>query len=111
MISNSIVTPIKALWNRFLVSSEPKNGNLHTFWLHQDSLPDFVLSSQPAMRFLDLLGPLFWSQLPERNLIRNWGQPTIPNAAFLTACLIKLEEGRDSMGDLLLYLEEHPALI
>lgn len=111
MRSNSIVTPVKALWNRFLVSNEPQNGNLHTFWLHPDSLPDFVRSSQPAMRFLDLLGPLFWSQLPERNLIRNWGQTTIPNTAFLAACLIKLEDGRDSMGDLLLYLEEHPALI
>jgi len=111
MISNSIVTPVKALWNRFQVSSEQKKGNLQTFWLHQDSLPDFVHSSQPAMRFLDLLGPLFWSQIPERNLIRNWGQTTIPNTAFLAACLIKLEDGRDSMGDLLLYLEEHPALI
>ncbi|MCK7481563.1 MAG: hypothetical protein M0C28_33585 [Candidatus Moduliflexus flocculans] len=44
-------------------------------------------------------------------MIRNWGQSTIPNSAFLAACLIKLEEGRDSMGDLLLYLHEHPALI
>jgi hypothetical protein len=51
------------------------------------------------------------SRVPERNLVRNWGQSTISNAAFLAAYLIKLEEGRDSMGDLLLYLQEHPALI
>jgi len=63
------------------------------------------------MRYLDLLGPLEWGRLPERNLVRDWGQPVIPNAAFLAACLIKLEDGRDSMGDLLVYLCEHPALI
>ena len=111
MIRAAIVTPVKALWSRFQVSNEPQNGNLHTFWLHQDYLPEFVRSSKPAMRFLNLLGPLSWSQLPERNLIRNWGQPAIPNIAFLAACLIKLEDDRDSMGDLLLYLQEHPALI
>lgn len=63
------------------------------------------------MRYLNFLGPLEWASLPERNLARDWGQPVIPNAAFLAACLIKLEEGRDSMGDLLIYLGEHPALV
>lgn len=111
MISYSIVTPVKALWNRIQVSNGSRRGSLHDYWLHQERLPEFVLTSQPAMRFLNLLGPLVWSQIPERNLTRNWGQPTIPNASFLAACLLKLEEGRDSMGDLLLYLEEHPALI
>jgi hypothetical protein len=111
MIGNSIVTPIQALWSRFQVSVVEKHTDLHTFWLHQDDLPDFVRESPVAMRYLDLLGPLFWDHLPERNLVRNWGQPTISNAAFLAACLIKLEDGRDSMGDLLLYLREHPALI
>jgi hypothetical protein len=111
MIGNSIVTPIQALWSHFQVSVIEKRTDLHTFWQHRDDLPDFVRESPTAMRYLDLLGPLFWTQLPERNLVRNWGQSTISNAAFLAACLIKLEEGRDSMGDLLLYLQEHPALI
>jgi hypothetical protein len=111
MIGNSIVTPIQALWSHFQVSVVEKRTNLHAFWLHREDLPDFVHESPTAMRFLDLLGPLNWTQLPERNLVRNWGQPTICNAAFLAACLIKLEEGRDSMGDLLLYLKEHPSLI
>lgn len=110
MIGNSIVTPIQALWSRFRVSVIEKRTDLETFW--QDRiLPEFVYASPTAMRYLDLLGPLHWSKLPERNLVRNWGQPTISNAALLAACLIKLEEGRDSMGDLLLYLQEHPALI
>ncbi|NOH04717.1 MAG: hypothetical protein HND47_23475 [Chloroflexi bacterium] len=111
MIRNPIVTPVKALWSRFQASSSPKSGNLYACWVNQEKLPEFIRSSQPAVRFLNLLGPLFETQIPERNLIRNWGQPTIPNSAFLAACLIKLEEGRDSMGDLLLYLHEHPALI
>ena len=111
MIGNSIVTPIQALWSRFQVSVVEKRTDVHGFWLHPEDLPDFVCESATAMRYLDLLGPLSWAQLPERNLVRNWGQPTISNAAFLAACLIKLEEGRDSMGDLLLYLREHPALI
>lgn len=111
MIGNSIVTPIQALWSRFQVSVVEKRTDLHTVWLGREALPDFVHESPVAMRFLDLLGPLSWAQLPERNLVRNWGQPTISNAAFLAACLVKLEEGRDSMGDLLLYLREHPALI
>ncbi len=111
MIGNSIVTPIQALWSRFQVSVIEKRTDLHTVWLHPEELPDFVRQSPTAMRYLNLLGPLSWAQLPERNLVRNWGQPTISNAAFLAACLIKLEEGRDSIGDLLLYLREHPALI
>lgn len=111
MIRNPILTPVKALWSRFRTSHTPKSGDLYACWAHQDKLPEFVRTSLPAMRFLNLLGPLFETQIPERNLIRNWGQPTIPNSAFLAACLVKLEEGRDSMGDLLLYLHEHPALI
>ena len=111
MIGNSIVTPIQALWSHFQVSVVEKRRDLHAFWLDREALPGFVCESPTARRYLDLLGPLSWAQLPERNLVRNWGQPTISNAAFLAACLIKLEEGRDSMGDLLLYLKEHPALI
>ena len=111
MISNSIVNPVRTLWIQFRASSLQKRPDLHTTWLHQERLPDFVRTSPVAMRYLDLLGPLEWGRLPERNLVRNWGQPIIPNAAFLAACLIKLEDGRNSMGDLLIYLREHPALI
>jgi hypothetical protein len=64
-----------------------------------------------AQRYLTLLGPLAWGQLPERNLQRNWGQPTIPYAAFSAACLVKLNEGKDSMTDLRDFILEHPALI
>jgi hypothetical protein len=111
MIGNSIVTPIRAIWSRFQASNPQKRADLHTFWLHPARLPNFVRESPVAMRYLDLLGPLEWGRLPERNLVRDWGQSVIPNTAFLAACLVKLEDGRDSMGDLQIYLREHPALI
>jgi hypothetical protein len=76
MIRNPIVTPVKALWSRFQASNTPKSGDLYACWAQQDKLPEFVRTSLPAMRLLNLLGPLFETQIPERNLIRNWGQPT-----------------------------------
>jgi hypothetical protein len=63
------------------------------------------------MRLLDLLGPLPWHRFPERNLHRNWGQPTVPYAAFAAAYLVQLNEHRVHMSDLRTYLVEHPAFI
>jgi hypothetical protein len=63
------------------------------------------------MRLLDLLGPLAWPRFPERNLVRNWGQPTVPYAAFAAACLLQLNEHLFHMSDLRTYLCEHPAFI
>jgi hypothetical protein len=54
---------------------------------------------------------LDWSHFPERNLLRHWCQPAVSYAAFAGAMLIKLNEGLGSMGDLRLYLIEHPGLI
>jgi hypothetical protein len=59
---------------------------------------------------LDLLGPLHWAEFPERDLIRNWGQPTLPYAALAAAWLIQLNEGLVSMSLLRRYLVEHPLL-
>ncbi len=86
-------------------------ANLHAAWLQRNQLPGFVRDSPIAQRCLDLLGPLGWDRLPERDLRRNWGQPTIPYAAFIPACLLKLNEAQKSMGDLRLFLAEHPELI
>jgi hypothetical protein len=102
--------PNWAVWSHFRASKRSKRADLHTFWLHPERLPGFVRQSPVAMRFLDLLGPLDWSHFPERNLERDWGQPAVSYAAFLGAYLVKLEEGRDSMGDLRQYLLEHPGL-
>ena len=111
MKGNPILTPVHNFLNHFFRSNSSKHVDLHTCWLHPERLPGFVRESPVAMRYLDLLGPLDWTNLPERNLERDWGQAVSPNHAFLAACLIKLEEQRDSMGDLLQFMRENPALI
>jgi hypothetical protein len=81
---------------------------MHYYWQHPAALPPAVAASLPARRLLELLGPLDWTHLPERNLMRNWGHATVPHAAFITACLVKINEGKVSMGQLLDYLVDHP---
>jgi len=88
-----------------------KRPSLHSFWLQPESLPAFVRDCPPAMRTLDLLGPLDWDGVPERNLARDWGQATVPQTALIAALLIQLNEARRSMGALREYLREHPAFI
>jgi hypothetical protein len=74
----------------------PKTGlkppSLHTYWLHAHALPPGASDSPTILRCLDLLGPLDWDGVPERNLQRNWGQSTIPYTALIAAELIKLNE-------------------
>jgi hypothetical protein len=90
---------------------QSKRPTLQAAFRNPDQLPTFVSDCLPALRLLDLLGPLCWSEFPERNLQRNWGQTAIPHAAFSAACLLKLNEHLVSMGDLRQYLVEHPAFI
>lgn len=82
--------------------------DIHYYWQHPDALPPAVAASPPALRLLELLGPLNWPHLPERDLVRNWGHATVPHAAFIAACLVKINEGKSSMGQLLDYLADHP---
>ena len=107
--------PILSCFFRFAVHFRRvrpgKRPDLHTAWQQRMQLPQFIQCSPTAQRYLELLGPLHWSQLPERNLERNWGQPTIPYTAFIPACLLKLNEGQDSMGKLRLFLVEHPEFV
>ncbi len=107
MICNPILTRFEELSHLL----QPAQRDLHAAFLRSDRLPQWVQDCPSALRILDLLGPLPWNQFPERDLRRNWGQTTIPHAAFSAACLIKLEEKLVSMGDLRRYLVEHPAFI
>jgi hypothetical protein len=107
MVNNPILVRFSGLSSFF----QPKRTDLHSAFLNHGALPDFVSDCPSAMRILDLIGPLSWQAFPERNLLRNWGQPTIPHAAFSAACLLKLNENLVSMGDLRQYLLEHPAFI
>ncbi len=88
-----------------------KRPSLHTFWRQPEQLPEFVRDCPPAMRTLELLGPLDWDALPERNLARNWGQTIITQSALIATWLVGLNESRRSMGALHSYLREHPAFI
>ncbi len=107
-----IVTPFATLnnWLRGRLGRQ-KRPDLHSLWLHPEMLPSWVADSPPVLRTLDLLGPLHWERFPERDLQRNWGQTTVPYAAFAAAYLVKLNEGRVYMSNLCDYLLEHPALI
>jgi hypothetical protein len=114
MITQRLIDRLAALPQRcwdFFRPHVPQQPDLHTAWQQRDQLPDFVKSSPVAQRYLTLLGPLAWGRLPERNLERNWGQTTVPYAAFSAACLVKLNEGKDSMSGLRDFILDHPALL
>jgi hypothetical protein len=74
------------------------------------ALPRFVRRSALAVRYYRLLSPIDWAALPERNLSRNYGQPTVPYAAFVAAYLVKIDQRLVYISDLRCFLVEHPAL-
>jgi hypothetical protein len=85
--------------------------DLHTLWQFRDNLPKWITDSPTVMRCWELLAPLDWAHLPERDLQRDWGQPTIPYAAFLAAELIRLNEPLPTPERLHRFLVEHPGFI
>lgn len=90
----------------------PENKpNLHTYWHHPERWPVGAADSLTVQRNLELLGPLHWADVPERDLQRWWGQPTIPWATLAAVELLKLNDHRNSMGDVHNYLLEHPGFI
>ena len=112
MTDVSIVTQLP-LWTFALNSSKTpeKWPDLHTLWQFPEHLPPYICLSPTLLRYLDLLGPLDWGHLPERNLTRPWGRVTIPDAALAMAELIRLNEGLPSRGHLRRYLIEQPGFI
>jgi hypothetical protein len=95
------------IWRR---EKPPERSDLHTLWLQANLLPK-ALQSPTVERILDLLGPLDWPRFPERDLQRNWGQPTVPYAGLAAALLLMLNETLRSMSSLCRYLVEHPGFI
>jgi hypothetical protein len=86
-------------------------ADLHTLGDQKASLPPFVRQDPLAMRYLGLLGPLAWDHFPERDLHVQCGLAPVPYAPFAAACLVKLDQGLVSMGDLHRFLVEHPSLL
>jgi len=87
-----------------------KRPDLHTLWQHPERLPEWVAQSPTLTRYLDLLDPLAWGHVPERNLVRNWGQTTLPYVAVLATYLLKLNEGLPSLGAAHRFVREHSGL-
>ncbi len=97
----------------FQVRFRPKcttRPDLHQLAHRPADLPRFVQESAVAMRYLRLLGPLNWTQFPERDLNTPWPITPVPYAPFVAACLVKLNEQHVYMSQLHDYLVEHPAL-
>lgn len=108
MTSNPIIT----LFGRLTQSSRSQQPQLLNYWAkHQAQLPGFVRQSPVARRYLQLLSPLAWEQLPQRPPQPHHQQPSISYATFAAACLIKLEQQLVSMGTLRRYLLDHPELL
>ena len=80
---------------------------------HPDaSLPAFVTACPIARKYRALLGALNWAHFPERPTDRPWpGPQPARRAPFVAAYLVKLHEGKPSMGQLHRFLLEHPALV
>lgn len=77
----------------------------------ESQLPPFVRRSAVAMKYLRLLAPLDWENLP-------WCDHTRPHPGprphspipFIAAFLVKLDQKQQHMGQLRQYLVEHSAL-
>jgi hypothetical protein len=78
MIGKPILSRFTHFTAHFRGFQSGKRTDLHTAWQNREKLPGWVQRSPTAQRYRELLGPLHWDRLPERNLERNWGQPTIP---------------------------------
>jgi hypothetical protein len=112
MTDLAILAQPRLLPDWLLPPEKPENWrNLHTFWCAPERLPAFVADSLTCLRLLELLGPLHWTGLPDRDLQRNWGQSTIPFRALVAAELIKLNEDIVSFGKLKNFLIEPPGLV
>ena len=114
MTGNPILSrfqPFQLTFLSFLSSPSANWSNLHSFWLHPESLTKSAAETPALKRTLELLGPLDWIHFPERDLSRHWVQPAVSYAAFSAAMLVKLNEGLISMGDLRQYLVEHTGFI
>jgi len=88
-----------------------KTSDLRAFWQFPEQLPGFVRDCPVAQRYLDLVGPLNWAALPERDLRPLWRFPTVPWSSLAAAELIRLNERKPAMDELREYLLEHPALV
>ena len=101
---------VSRFWSSRRTSNPSRAPDLHTLWQHPKLLPKALATAPLVQRYLDLLGPLDWSQFPERDLLTQRGMPTVPFVPFVAACLVKLDQHLRYFSHLRQYLLEHPAL-
>ena len=90
--------------------NSPSRTAAHPLDRPETQLPRFVRRSDLAMHSFRLLSPIHWESLPERDLSRNYGQPTVPYACYTAACLLKLDQHWTHMSDLRRNLVQNPSL-
>lgn len=73
--------------------------------------PRYVKRCKLAQRYTSLLGLVNWSTLVEDIGRRSYGREPISIATYLSAYLIKLDQGLTTMGQLRRFLRRHPSLI
>jgi hypothetical protein len=77
----------------------------------QRQLPPFVRRNAVAMKYLKLLRPLDWANLPWRKTNHPYPGPVPASPLpYLAAFLVKLDQQHRTMDQLRQYLVEHPAL-
>ena len=93
--------------------TDKRRGNLALLAKAEpESLPSFVRESQAVQHYLSLLGPLAWSNFPERSSLRLWpGPQPLPRAIYAAIFLIKIDKGFTTMPKVRRYLLEQPALV
>ncbi len=76
-----------------------------------DDWPPFIRSSPLAVRCITLLGPLDWAAFPTRPQVRCWPGPEPQSPLpYVIALLIRVDQRRSSLGDLVDLLRQQPAL-
>ena len=107
---NTALWPIfRPGWRKTLTQTRPA---LNLLAEEIDRLPPFVQNCPVTRRYLHLLAPLLWDRFPKREQTCTWLQARLmPHAAFVAACLIRLDMQFTYMSQLCQYLVEHPGLL
>ena len=101
---------VSRFWSSRRTAELSHAPDLHALWQYPRLLPKAVATDPLVQHYLDLLGPLNWSQFPERDLLTQRGMPAVPFVPFVAACLVKLDQHLRYFSHLRQYLLDHPSL-
>lgn len=74
-------------------------------------LPSFISNSPAAMKYIALLGPIDWAAFPKRTQARCWPGPEPQSPLpYIIAFLMRIDQRRQSLGDLVDLLRQQPEL-